>query len=90
MICQAGGGKGEGRGQKGGQHNHRYRSENQHSLQYQSLFIVQRTCMLRIYSFFVMISLDANEFLCDGGIFECTIDQLYNCDEFFLQRELIS
>ena len=45
--------------------------------------------MLRIYSFFVMISLDANEFLCDGGIFDSTIDQLYNCDEFFLQREQV-
>ena len=41
------------------------------------------------HSYFVMVSLDADEFLCDGGMFECTIDQLYNCDEFFLQREQV-
>ena len=36
-----------------------------------------------------MISLDGDEFLRDGGMFECTIDQLYNCDEFFLQRDQV-
>ena len=38
---------------------------------------------------YTMVHLDLDVFLSEGGIFRSTIHSLFNCDEFFLQRQQV-